>query len=535
MNHWNPSSKKNILSHKASIARSSSGFCQNPNAEIFPEATLCTVLEKIEIPFCILHLNGSIIYPGKSFLKLLGYSNALEVHGHCFEDFLVVPITSKFCNKNRNPVSNVEIQLKHKSGERIPVSLSVVRLFSVEDQEALLCILQETSEKKWISDQLLHSQKLAALGQLTSGIAHDFNNLISGIIGCASILLSEMDPQNPLYEDIQTILSASQKAADLVSRLLAYSRKVPYQKKPTFINALIHDLLHMLTRSFQNDIQIQTQLAEDLAPVETDANHLQQALLNICLNARDAMPKGGRLTITTKNVYVSPQMAKQKSGLVSGTYVQIRIRDTGIGMDREIQEKIFEPFFTTKQDQGGNGLGLAIAYEVIKKHRGGIFVKSKQGKGTVFEILLPASFNALLQEEKEKTHTIPKGNETLLLVDDEMIIRRMGKRLFERFGYRVLMAPSGAHAIRLIKTTPKIDLLILDKVMPKMDGFETFRRIKQIRPNMKALLTSGYVQMDASEELKKEGFLGFIPKPFSPEEILRIVRESLDTSTLANG
>lgn len=538
MNHRNSPSKKNLM-YQTARAYSPSGVqhieVQNSNLWILPESALCTFLEMSEIPFCILQWNGVIIYSGKSLLNLLGYSDPLEINGHSFRDFLVDPKMVQFCEKNLHPISNVELQLKHKSGETIPVSLSAIRLTSFQNKEAVLCILKENSEKKWISDQLLHSQKLAALGQLTSGIAHDFNNLISGIIGCASILLSEMDPQNPVYEDIQTIFSASQKAADLVGRLLAYSREVPYQKKPISINALIQDLLNMLTRTFRKDIQIRTQLAKDLATVEVDANYLQQALLNICLNARDAMPDGGQLVITTKNVYLTPRMAEQKSGLQPGNYVQIRIRDTGIGMDRETQEKIFEPFFTTKQNQGGNGLGLAIAYEVIKKHHGGIFVKSQVGKGTVFEILLPASFNALPQEEKEKTEKIPKGNETLLLVDDEKVIRRMGKRLFERFGYRVLMAPSGAHAIRLIKTTPKIDLLILDKVMPKMDGLETFRRIKQIRPEIKALLTSGYVQSDSSEEVKKEGFLGFIPKPFCPEELLRIVRESLDTPPCVNG
>jgi len=385
-----------------------------------------------EVPFCILHVDGSIMYAGKSFLQLLGHSDALEINGHAFCDFLVDHKPFEFPKEDQSPVSNGEIQLKRKSGEVISVSLSTMRLSSFQNKEALLCIFKEPSGKKWISDQLLHSQKLAALGQLTSGIAHDFNNLISGIIGCASILLSEIDPQNPVYQDIQTILSASQKAADLVGRLLAYSREVPYQKKPTSINALIQDLLNMLTRTFRKDIEIRTRLDKDLPAVEADANYLQQALLNICLNARDAMPKGGQLTITTKSVYLSPQMAEEKSGLLPGIYVQIRIRDTGIGMDPETQKKIFEPFFTTKQDQGGNGLGLAIAYEVIKKHRGGIFVKSKQGKGTVFEILLPGSCNALPQEEKEKTHTIPKGNETLLLVDDEVVIRRMGKRLFER-------------------------------------------------------------------------------------------------------
>lgn len=535
MNHWNPPSRKNILTHRSSRSPSSSGVrhaeSQNPNVWILPEPALCTFFEMAEIPFCVLHLNGSIMYSGKSFLKLLGYSDLLEINGHSFWNFLVDHKTLEFHKENQNPISNVEIQLKRKSGEVISVFLSAMRISFFQNKEALLCILKE----KWISDQLLHSQKLTALGQLTSGIAHDFNNLISGIIGCASILLSEIDPQNPVYEDIQTILSASQKAADLVGRLLAYSREVPYQKKPTSINTLIQDLLNMLVRTFRKDIQIRPRLAKNLATVEADANDLQQALLNICLNSRDAMPEGGRLTIETKNLYLNRQMSERKSGLLPGMYVQIRIRDTGIGMDRETQEKIFEPFFTTKQNQGGNGLGLAIAYEIIKKHHGGIFVKSQVGKGTVFEILLPASFNISPREEKEKTRAIPKGNETLLLVDDEMVIRRMGKRLFERFGYRVLMAPSGAHAIRLIKTTPKIDLLILDKVMPKMDGLETFRRIKQIRPNMKALLTSGYVQLDSSEEFKKEGFLGFIPKPFSPEELLRIVRESLDTPPCASG
>jgi CheY-like chemotaxis protein len=301
------------------------------------------------------------------------------------------------------------------------------------------------------------------------------------------------------------------------------------------MNVLVSEVLTLLTRTFDRDIAIRRALFPHLSSVEGDATRLQQAVMNICLNARDAMPEGGVLTIETENAILDEKNAKERFRVDPGSYVLARIRDTGCGMDGKTLQKIFEPFFTTKEENKGNGLGLAIAHEIVRKHRGGIAVTSAPGWGATFEIVLPAS-DRLCEAVAENGDGLefPRGTETLLFVDDEEVVRRVGKRMLERFGYRVLMAKNGTDAVRTLRRrNGDIDLLILDKTMPHMDGAETLRKIRQIKPGIRALLTSGYLFGDQEEELRKLGFCGFIPKPFFASQMLKKIRQSLDEPRMA--
>jgi CheY-like chemotaxis protein len=292
---------------------------------------------------------------------------------------------------------------------------------------------------------------------------------------------------------------------------------------------LIEETVHMLSRTFGKEIGIQMALDPDLVPVEADATRIQQAILNICLNARDAMPRGGLLFIETANAALDESEAG-RFGVSPGAYARTRIRDTGCGMDAKTLSRIFEPFFTTKGKADGNGLGLAIAMEIVRQHGGGIGVTSRPGEGSSFELVLPVTAGRKASQEIiREAKVLPRGHETLLLVDDEEVIRRMGKRMLERFGYRVLMAKDGEDALRLVRRSDTdIDLLILDKVMPAMDGTETLKQIQKIKPGIRALLTSGFWSGDATETSRKQGFCGFIPKPFLVGQVLNLIRQSLD-------
>lgn len=252
--------------------------------------------------------------------------------------------------------------------------------------------------------------------------------------------------------------------------------------------------------------------------------------MNVCLNAQDAMPGGGTLFIETENAVLDETSLKNRFCVEPGAYVLLRIRDTGGGIDRKTLQRIFEPFFTTKDENKGNGLGLSIALEIVKRHDGGIAVTSKPGKGSTFEIVLPAHGGLHVDPaDKEDDRPLPRGNETLLFVDDEEVIRRMGKRMLERFGYNVLMAKDGRDAVQVVSDARnKIDLLILDKIMPQMDGTEALQKIKEIRPGIKALLTSGCLVGDSVDRMQMEGFCGFIPKPFLVGQMLDLIRRSLD-------
>lgn len=385
---------------------------------------------------------------------------------------------------------------------------------------------QAEQEKKKLEQQVLHSQKLEAIGTLAGGIAHDFNNLLMGIQGRTSLLLADMDRSSPHYENLKGIEEYVKSASDVTRQLLGFARGGKYEVKPTDLNALVKNSVQMFART-QKDIIIHEKYQQDIWTTETDKSQIDQVLLNLYVNAWQAMPAGAELFIRTQHVVLDEHYIKPYQ-VPSGSFVMISVTDTGTGMDEATKQRIFEPFFTTKEMSRGTGLGLASTYGIIKNHNGFINVYSEKGRGTTFNIYLPASQKEVA-EAKEPVVPALRGTETVLLVDDEKIIRDVGNDMLHYLGYTVLIAESGSEAISIYsKNQSGIDMVILDMIMPDMNGQETFQRLAEINPDVNVLLSSGYSINGQAQEIMARGCKGFIQKPFNLEDLSVQIRGILD-------
>jgi len=382
-------------------------------------------------------------------------------------------------------------------------------------------------EKERLQAQLLHSQKMEAIGTIAGGIAHNFNNLLTSIMGNTSLMLLETDSDHPNYEKLKIIEKQVQNGSKLTYQLLGYAREGGYEVKPLSLNQLIKETSETFAMT-KKEIMVHRELAEDLFGINADQDQIEQVLLNLYINAADAMSGGGDLFLKTTNV-THKDMTGKPYEAKPGNYVLLTVRDTGIGMDKKTMEKIFDPFFTTKGMARGSGLGLASVYGIVKAHGGYIDVESKKGHGTTFTIYLPASSEKIAIKEKELPQKLLKGKETILLVDDEDTIIDVGEEMLKTLGYKVLIARGGKEAIKLYrKNKDKIDMVLLDMVMPEMGGGETYDRMKGINPHIKVLLSSGYSIDGQATEILKRGCDGFIQKPFDVHELSQRIRKILD-------
>ncbi len=383
---------------------------------------------------------------------------------------------------------------------------------------------EDITERKRLEDQLIHAQKMEAIGTLAGGIAHDFNNLLMGIQGRTSLMLMDIGPSHPHFAYLNHIEDIVKSGANLTKQLLGFARGGKYEEKLTNLNKLIQKSMEMFART-RKEIKIEQKFEKDLWTVKVDQGQIEQVLLNMYVNAWHAMPGGGRLYLTTKNIDFS-EGDEIIQHLKPGKYVLISITDTGMGMDRETSSRIFEPFFTTREIGSGTGLGLASAYGIILNHNGTINVYSEQGEGTTFNIYLPASIEKIEQTE-ELSKEISMGTETVLMVDDEDTIVEIGRKSLERLGYKVLTAQNGVEAVEVIKSHPNINIVILDMIMPEMGGGETYDRLKEIRPDIKIILSSGYSINGEAQEILKRGCDSFIQKPFNITDLSYKIREVL--------
>jgi two-component system, cell cycle sensor histidine kinase and response regulator CckA len=386
--------------------------------------------------------------------------------------------------------------------------------------------LQDISERERLEKQFFQAQKMEAVGTLAGGIAHDFNNILMGIQGYASLILYNLPPENPSYEKLMNIQAMVRSGSELTKRLLGFARRGKYETCPTDLNEIIEKTSTMFGRA-NKEIQIHKKFQEDLFPVEVDQGQIEQVLLNLYVNAWQAMPAGGDLFIETKNVVLDNTLLKPYS-FEPGNYLRITISDTGIGMDSQTKERIFEPFFTTKEMGRGTGLGLASVYGIIKNHQGIIEVESEKGQGATFTIYLPATGKKVIKETSP-TSEIMTGTETILLVDDEETIINVCRDLFESLGYRVLSATTGKEALEIYsQNQSSISLVLLDMIMPGMGGKETFTALKEINPHVKVMLSSGYSLDGPAREIMEQGCKAFIQKPFSLQDLSEKVRTILD-------
>jgi PAS domain S-box-containing protein len=390
--------------------------------------------------------------------------------------------------------------------------------------------IKDVTEEKKLEEQLRHAQKMEAIGTLAGGIAHDFNNILNVILGYGSMMLNRLGDDQLSREQLNEVLAAADRAANLTKRLLAFSRKQVVDIKPVNGNEIIFGLEKMLSRIIGEDIDFALELSEMAMIVMADTGQIEQVLMNLATNARDAMPEGGRLTIGTGLAELDDEYVAAYGYGKPGKYFLITISDTGHGIEAETQKNIFEPFFTTKGIGEGTGLGLAISYGIIKQHNGYIMVSSEPGKGTTFQIYLPLIEDSIvLGKQAENPVAFKGGNETILVAEDDVSIRELLKIVLESFGYTVITALDGEEAIaKFIENSDKIQLAIIDMIMPKKNGKEVTDVIWEVYPLTKILFMSGYaIDTIKTRELTESGS-AFIGKPIRPQELLKKVREVLD-------
>jgi signal transduction histidine kinase len=390
-------------------------------------------------------------------------------------------------------------------------------------------IINNVTEKKKLEEQLRHSQKMEAVGQLAGGIAHDFNNILTAIIGYGSLMKMKMDEGDPMRFNLQQILDTSERAASLTRGLLTFSRKQAINLRPVSLNVSIKNVEKLLRRLIGEDIDLQFSLSPEDQIIMADSGQIEQILMNLATNARDAMHKGGRLTISTEHIVFDQEFIRMHGEGKVGMYALISVKDTGSGMDEKTKERIFEPFFTTKDAGKSTGLGLSIVYGIVKRHNGYIICDSEAGKGTTFKIYLPMIKSEIAKAEAAAPLAVPGGAETILIAEDDAAVRTLMKEMLARFGYAVIEAIDGEDAItRFMENRDKVRLLILDVIMPIKNGKEVFEEIRKIRPDVKVIFASGYMPDILHKKGIPEENQNFIAKPLTPTELLRKVRETLD-------
>ncbi len=459
-------------------------------------------------------------------LRLIAFINLL-----ISEDREMVFERQKSILQGDNTSLNYSFRIINKDGATVWVEANSVAI-TWEGEPATLNFMRDITRQKRTEARLLQAQKMESIGTLAGGIAHDFNNLLMGIQGHASLSLIKLDKNDPNYEHIKTIQNLVQNGANLTKQLLGFARGGKYEVKRVDLNALIEKTSQNIGRT-KKEIRIHRSLAVDLWPTDADQGQIEQVLLNLFVNAWQAMPGGGDLYIETKNIALDESRFKSYSGK-TGRYVKISVTDTGVGMDEKTRERIFEPFFTTREMGRGTGLGLASAYGIIKNHNGFINVYSEKGKGATFNLYIPAAVKkdakGKYPDENDVIDTTP-CTETILLVDDETVILDVASDMLKTLGYTVITAQDGPSALDLYRQNQaEIDLVILDMVMPDMSGGEVFDELKKINPKVKVLLSSGYSLNGQASRIIDRGCDGFIQKPFTMGDISRQLRAIFKTS-----
>jgi len=486
----------------------------------------------------LIDAEGRVTYLTPSSERHLGWKREQMVNRSIFD--FVHPddrdlVGNRMAEALEHPLRPItqEVRFQHADGDwRIMEGVGVNRLGD-PSVGAIVVNVRDVTDRRKLEDQLRQSQKMEAVGQLAGGVAHDFNNLLTAILGYCSLMLDEVPQEDPLRQDLMEIQAAGERAAALTRQLLAFSRRQMLQPQVVDINTLIRQLEKLLRRLISEDVELVTALAADLQPVRVDPASIEQILVNLAVNARDAMPVGGRLTIETQNVEIDEAYTLTHVSMQSGPYVMLAVGDSGRGMDATTRARVFEPFFTTKEQGKGSGLGLATVYGIVKQSGGFIWVYSEVGHGTVFKVYLPPA----------RTRTVPRpsdvrpretahGWETVLLVEDEDAVRALAREVLRRHGYIVLEARHGVDALRIAERhTDTIHLMVTDVVMPHMSGRELAERLSTVRPHMKVLFMSGYTDHALMYRELAPGS-SFLQKPFTPEVFARKVRHVLDSTTV---
>jgi PAS domain S-box-containing protein len=479
--------------------------------------------------------DGRFIDANYAFLNAFGYTRK-EVLGHSSLELGIwdkYPDRDKMLQqlKEQGIVQNLEAVLCKKNGEIITVLLSA-EMIEIENEPCIIVVALDITDRKKLEAQLLHAQKMEAVGQLAGGVAHDFNNILSAIMNYSYLLKKGMGEGSSQSDIVDKIIQLSDNAAKITRELLTFSRRQYIEPVPLRLNNEIQRITGFLKNFIGEDIKIETILAGEDLTIKADRGQIEQIMMNLAANARDAMPDGGVLTIETELVELNDSFITIHGFGRPGMYALLSVTDTGTGMDEETRQKIFEPFFTTKEMGKGTGLGLAIVYGIVQQHNGYINVYSLPGKGTTFRIYLPTIKAELDPEEAEVALLQLKGSgETILLAEDEPTVREPIKKILEEFDYRVIEAVDGEDAVKnFMIYKDKIDLLVFDVVMPKMSGHKAIEEIRKVMPGIKAILTSGYAGEKINIPGIEAGGTMFVAKPVLPEHLLSKIREMLNPS-----
>ncbi|BCB96930.1 hypothetical protein JZK55_18520 [Dissulfurispira thermophila] len=489
------------------------------------EKKIRDLFERVEHAIFRLDKDGNIIETNRKFDELCGGANRFcGLFSSDMEGLRLQKVLSA------GGMKNLEERLMGKDGNELIVIMSVYPEFD-EHGEVIGFdgYFVDITEKKRLEETLIQTQKLDSLGMLAGGIAHDFNNILTGVLGYASLLKSTVPETDKMYKYIDTIEKSASRAANLAQQLLGFARKGKYVMTKLSVNDLVKELASFLKETFDRSITIVVETEENLPPVEGDSNQLYQAIMNLCINARDAMPEGGRLYIKTEFYLLHDEKVVDYFQIPPGEYVRVSVTDTGVGMTADVKKKIFEPFYTTKGIGKGTGLGLAMVYGIIKNHGGYITVYSEPGLGTTVRLYLPKGDGTVEEKKGDKAMIDERPKKgTILLIDDEEVVRELGKDILEAYDYEVLLAIHGNEGVRVFnECKDKIDLVILDMVMPEKGGRQTFKEIRALKPDAKVLICTGYGEEQYFYELFEAGAVGFLQKPFQHTELLSKVEEAM--------
>ena len=479
--------------------------------------------------------DGAILYGSPATTRVLGYDlpefvkyNALELIHPDDRDAVVGRLTESMAH----PGGRVDVaaRVRHKDGTWRYLEGVFTNLLDDPSVAAIVNNYRDATERRSLEQQVIQAQKMEAVGRLAGGVAHDFNNILTAIGGYTDLLLADLPLDDPRRQDVDEIHRAADRAAALTQQLLAFSRRQVLQPKVINVNALVVNVEKMLRRLIGEDVQLEAALAEDVGRVRADPGQLEQVLVNLAVNARDAMPGGGRLTIETSNIELDAAYATEHRTVAPGPYVLIAVSDTGTGMSADTQSHIFEPFFTTKEVGKGTGLGLATVYGIVKQSGGSIWVYSELGHGTTIKVYFPRV------DEPAEPLAAPglvdpaslRGTETILLVEDEPSVRGVARQVLARQGYTVLEAPDGQTALMMIAAGARVDLVLTDVVMPGMSGRALADQLARRSPGIRVLYMSGYTDDAIVRHGMLEPGLAYLQKPFRPDALAQKVREVLN-------
>jgi two-component system, cell cycle sensor histidine kinase and response regulator CckA len=466
---------------------------------------------------------GHLIDVNPAMVSMLGYTDAdelkkLNLNRDIYREYVAREVVAKDLESDGSSKEAV-VEWKRKDGRTITVRLS---LRNVPDEPGVFeGIVEDVTERRLLEEQHRQAQKMESIGRLAGGIAHDFNNLLTAILGYSEVILLSLEPHEALRAKIETIRTTAEKAAALTRQLLAFSRKEPVQPAIIDLNSMLAESGKILSRLIPANVQMTTTLDSRLRKIYADRSQMEQVIMNLVLNARDAMPHGGELSIQSRNVVITQNAGLPHQLLEPGSYVLLSVSDSGCGIDEETRQHLFEPFFTKKPFGQGTGLGLATVYSIVQRMEGQIRVDSSPGRGTTFEVYLPATASDCFTDKEESIDQSPCGSETILVVEDEDVVRHLVVEVLKEHGYRLLVAADGYEGLSVYEQNQgSIDLVITDMVMPRMSGRDLAQRLLSVHHHVKILYMSGYTDQNIAP---------FIQKPFKSALLLHKVREILDS------